>query len=325
MSNKNLLTLSPSPLFRTLGNFLYSRPLAPSTVSNYQTMAGAFCRYLIAMHQTDIIGPGEITAADLEGFVEFYRCEPIASGASLQRSHNTICSTMRCMRTFFNWCQRHDIISSNPFANFDRQLTERYPSPYFLTTSERDMIARADLSVDSRLAVQRDIFIFQCLTGCRVSDLQGLTAENISGDTLEYIARKTASTYPAVVRVPLHPSALAIISRYRSTDSMIGRSPLLPFISAQRYNYAIKEILTLCSITRQVSLLCPYSGKPVRKPINQVASSHLARRTFIGNLYRKVKDPSLISSLTGHCEGSKAFARYRTIDDEIKRELIMLL
>ena len=56
-----------------------------------------------------------------------------------------------------------------------------------------------------------------------------------------------------------------------------------------------------------------------------VWSSHLARRTFVGNLYKQVKDPNLVGALSGHKEGSKAFARYRTIDDEMKKELVNLL
>jgi hypothetical protein len=51
----------------------------------------------------------------------------------------------------------------------------------------------------------------------------------------------------------------------------------------------------------------------------------MARRSFIGNIYKKVKDPNLVASLSGHKEGSKAFARYRTIDDEMKKELITFL
>ena len=51
----------------------------------------------------------------------------------------------------------------------------------------------------------------------------------------------------------------------------------------------------------------------------------MARRTFIGNLYKKVKDPNIIAAMSGHNEGSKAFARYREIDDDIKRETLSLL
>ena len=54
-------------------------------------------------------------------------------------------------------------------------------------------------------------------------------------------------------------------------------------------------------------------------------NENLARRTFVGNLYKQVKDPNLVGALSGHKEGSRAFARYRTIDDEMKKELVNLL
>ena len=51
----------------------------------------------------------------------------------------------------------------------------------------------------------------------------------------------------------------------------------------------------------------------------------MARRTFIGNIYRKVKDPNLVSALSGHKEGSKASQRHRDFDEEMKRALVKLL
>ena len=63
----------------------------------------------------------------------------------------------------------------------------------------------------------------------------------------------------------------------------------------------------------------------VKKLLNEVASSHMARRTFIGNIYKKVKDPNLVGALSGHKEGSKAFSRYREIDEEMKKELVSML
>ena len=51
----------------------------------------------------------------------------------------------------------------------------------------------------------------------------------------------------------------------------------------------------------------------------------MARRTFIGNIYKLVKDPNLVSALTGHVEGSRAFSRYREIDKEIKTNTVNLL
>ena len=100
---------------------------------------------------------------------------------------------------------------------------------------------------------------------------------------------------------------------------------LLPFISPQKYNDAIKRCFLAARITRQVAILDPLTRKEVKRPLNEVASSHLARRTFIGNLYKQVQDPDLISSMSGHAEGSKAFARYRDIDDNMKSGLVKKL
>lgn len=74
-----------------------------------------------------------------------------------------------------------------------------------------------------------------------------------------------------------------------------------------------------------VTILDTVTGKEVQKPICDVATNHMARRNFIGNLYKKVKDPNLVASLSGHTDGSRAFARYREIDNEMKRELVKLI
>ena len=74
-----------------------------------------------------------------------------------------------------------------------------------------------------------------------------------------------------------------------------------------------------------VTVLNPTTRVEEKRPINEIASSHLARRTFIGKLYKKVKDPNLVGSLSGHKEGSKAFARYRDIDEDMKKGLVNLL
>ena len=73
---------------------------------------------------------------------------------------------------------------------------------------------------------------------------------------------------------------------------------------------------------------CRYATKPktnVEFWETKIASSHMARRTFIGNIYKLVKDPNLVSALTGHVEGSRAFSRYRTIDIDMKKDLVKIL
>lgn len=48
-------------------------------------------------------------------------------------------------------------------------------------------------------------------------------------------------------------------------------------------------------------------------------------QAFAGNMYKNVKDPNLVCALTGHKEGSKAFNRYRMIDEETNRQTMSYL
>lgn len=162
--------------------------------------------------------------------------------------------------------------------------------------------------------------MFQCLIGCRVSDLNSLTKANLVDGCIEYIPQKTKHEHASTVRVPLNQKAKDILARYTDLDDA-----LLPRFTQTMYNKMIKRILKHVGIDRMVRTLNPKTRQDEARPLWEVATSHTARKTFIGNLYKQVKDPNLIASMSGHSEGSRAFARYRKIDDEMKKELVNLL
>ena len=236
------------------------------------------------------------------------------------RSENTIISRLEILRAVTLWAVRSGLTNNNPFTRFSFGGCV-YGTPYFITIQERDRIYRTNLSRHPQLAAQRDIFVFQCLIGCRVSDLLKLTRNNLINGGIEYVPIKTREERGDIVRVPLNKTASEIVERYADP----GRLSLLPFVSSQKYNQAIKRIFLAARLTRPVTILDPMTRQEVQRPLNEIASSHLARRTFVGNLYKQVKDPNLIAKLSGHCEGSRAFARYRNIDEDMRRELVGML
>ncbi len=240
----------------------------------------------------------------------------------LPKGDNTIVSLFACLRYFFRDCIEQKLMEEQPFTKYKGNTTERYGTPYYISLEERDIIAAHDFSDNPSLETQRDIFIFHTLIGCRVSDLYRLTHKDIINGAIEYIASKTLKDRASTIRVPLNQRGLDLIEKYKGKDPE-GR--LFPFISQQKYNVAIKKIFTVCGITRMVTILNAATGQEEKRPINELASSHLARRTFVGNLYKKVKDPNLVGALSGHKDGSRAFARYREIDDDLKKELISIL
>lgn len=239
------------------------------------------------------------------------------------KGDNYISVTMSCFKSFLRWCYDQGLTDNSSFTRYKKQAAERYGTPFYLTIDERNKIADFDLSSNPSMERHRDIFIFQCLIGCRISDLFKLTPNNVINGAIEYIPNKTKGERPQIVRVPLNERGLMLIDKYQGKDYK-GR--LFPFHSNRNeYNTMIKEILIACGINRIVTVLNKVTREEEKHPIYEVASSHMARRTFVGNLYKKVKDPNLVGALSGHKEGSKAFARYREIDEDIKKELIKLI
>ena len=237
------------------------------------------------------------------------------------RSGNYLGGLMGRISTAFNWTIKQGATTNRPFDGY-RIPAKVYGTPYFLTLEERNAVYEMDLSDDPALASYRDVFMFQCLVGCRYSDLVRLTSGNIVNGGVEYIPHKTREKNPRTVRVPLNEKAQTILERLQGRQRT---RTLVPHNSGSRYNAAIRKLLTLAGITRNVPVLDPKTHEEIMKPINEIASSHMARRVFIGNLYKQVKDPELVASMSGHAEGSHAFARYRTIDDEMKMELVNLI
>lgn len=235
------------------------------------------------------------------------------------RGTNSVNTILRRFRTFYHWAEDQGITENYPFRKYKIPQAV-YGTPYLLTLDEVKCLSHLDLSTHPRLAVQRDIFVFQCMIGCRVSDLRNLTKDSVINGAVEYIPRKTKEGQPVTVRVPLNSVACAILERYKDTPG----KKLLPCISDQKYNDAIKEFFTEAGLTRIVTMM-DASHNEVKRPLNEVASSHLARRTFTGNIYKIVKDPNAIGKLTGHVEGSTAFARYRDIDEDIKKGMVSSL
>ena len=325
--------------FETFDEFLEKRKLSDVRKKNFMVIRRALQRYELYIRATTdadyaltLDGVKLSTLQDIEKFLrqEYLLCQEerykslydsIPETRTPQpRGQNTINDIFTKLRTFFLWAVDAGKTNNNPFKKF---VVEEcvYGTPYYITIEERNRLYHTNLSRHPKLAIQRDIFVFQCLIGCRVSDLYGMTRDNIINGAIEYIARKTMDGRPITVRVPLNSIARELLDKYKTGD----QQALFPFISEQKYNMAIKRAFLAARLTRPVIIVNPTTREQEARPLNELASSHLARRCFVGNLYKQVKDPNLVGSLSGHKEGSKAFARYRDIDEQMKTDLVKML
>jgi integrase len=328
------------PTFQQLlDEFLLKHKLSEVRKKNFRVICRAMMRYELFVRATkrgqksfalDIDAVTTDTLHDMWDFFEnehiYYEKYPAIyeqipeKRKPKPRGRNTLIDCFCRIRTFFLWCHGKKKTANRPFDEFHIEECV-YGTPVYITLEERNKINETDLSDNPYLETQRDIFIFQSLIGCRIGDLYRMTKKNIINGAVEYIPRKTKEGNPVTVRVPLNDKALSILEKYKIVED----NKILPFTYEQDYNEAIKEIFTLAGVIRVVTVLNPLTREEEKRPINEVASSHLARRTFIGNIYKKVKDPNLVGALSGHKEGSKAFNRYREIDEDMKRELVSML
>jgi integrase len=154
--------------------------------------------------------------------------------------------------------------------------------------------------------------------------LYKLTKKNIIDGEIQYIAGKTKDGKPRTIKVPMNKYARAIVEKYKDNPECEGDT-LFPFISQQKYNDAIKDVFKAAGIIRSVVTCDPLTRENVIRPINEVASSHLARRCFVGNAYKVMKDQNLVAELSGHKQNSKAFARYREVDREMRNEVVSMI
>lgn len=322
-----------------LEEFLLKHKLSEVRKKNFRVIKRALLRYELYVRATkrgqksfilDIDNVTPDTLADMWDFFEnehkYFELYPSIyeqipeKRTPKPRGKNTLIDCFCRIRTFFLWCYDKKRTQNRPFDQF--RIDEcTYGTPIYITLEERDKLLEKDLSKYKQVEIQRDIFVFQSLIGCRIGDLYRMTKRNIIDDAIEYIPRKTKDGNPVTVRVPLNDKAKAILGKYKDYTG----DKILPFISEQKYNDAIKKAFELAEINRIVTILDPLTNEEVKKPLHEVVSSHMARRTFIGNIYKKVKDPNLIGALSGHKEGSKAFNRYREIDEDMKKELVNLL
>lgn len=232
-------------------------------------------------------------------------------------SDNTIHDFRVRVLRWWHWCQEKDATLPAMPRNVGKVRAKAYGTPYYLTKEQRDRLYKAKIRKHND-EVARDVFVFQCLIGCRVSDLKTLTEANVKGDNIEYVAKKTMRSNPQTITVPLHPIAKEIIGKYKGRQKTLLPVPEKHDTYHDRLRRAIKEAGIDCMITIRDS----HTGEARQVMLSEVASSHMARRTFVGCLYEAGFRESDICSMSGHREGSLSIQRYRRVSDERKRMMI---
>lgn len=197
-----------------------------------------------------------------------------------------------------------EIIAVDPFKRFKGKKEKIIKRP--LTRQELLLLETHPLTVE-RLAVVRDVFVFQCYTGLAYIDVYNLKNSDIKmgdDDELWIISarQKTGSSF----NVPLLPQALRIIERYKGHPHCLMRNTVLPVISNQRMNGYLKEIADLCGI-------------------ESTLNTHKARRTFGSTVTLNNNVPiHVVKEMLGHSSVKQTEEYALTEQQAIGKEMRVL-
>ena len=169
-----------------------------------------------------------------------------------------------------------------------------------------------NMKVDNeRLERVRDLFVFQCFTGVRFSDIENLSWDDIKNSTWNLRTQKTKD----IIQIPLSGYALSILAKYGDWEKP------LPVISNQKMNKYVKELCKKAEINDKVKIVQYRGSERIENTYKkyEVIGSHTARRTFISLSLQKGMKPDVIMAITGH-KTYKMMQKYINIADKTKRD-----
>ena len=229
------------------------------------------------------------------------------------RNSNTIATKMKLLRCFFRAQEFIGEVEKTPFNMMDgsrrkAMMREKYDTPVSLTKQELKTIVNSE--VPETLSEVRDTFVLHCFIGCRVNDLKSMTWDNVAVADgvpfIHYVPQKTALQQGEEVATPLMRTALDILKKYDFKFSFLRN-----LWGKDGYNHQIKTLLEHCGINRKCPIRDTESGKTKYVPIYELASTKLARKTFV-NLMASCQVDLYAAGL--HKRGSDAVERYAHID-----------
>jgi len=219
-------------------------------------------------------------------------------------NHNSSIKYLTNFKKIIRICLNNSWLEKDPFVGF--KMNKQDVEPEYLTEDELQALASKEFAI-ARLTQVRDIFLFCCFTGLAYADVHKLTrsqiVKGIDGEQWIFTRRQKTET---ASRIPLLPTATAILDRYENDPQCIIKGKILPVPTNQKMNGYLKEIADLCGITKYLT-------------------THMARHTFATTVTLTNGVPiESVSKMLGH-KNLKTTQHYAKILDKKVSEDMMAL
>ena len=252
---------------------LVGKEFAPGTLERYKTAKKHVEDYIKLEYNLTDIPVRDVDHKFISGLEYYLKTERNCA-------HNTAIKYVTNFKKIIRIAFANDWITKDPFVNWKGKL--KIVEREFLTEGEIQTMLEKELPMD-RLNHVKDIFLFSCFTGLAYADVKKLSKNDvvlgIDGEKWIKIKRSKTDTRSSI---PLLPTALAILDKYKDHPDVTNKQKLLPVLSNQKMNAYIKEIADLCGISKNLTF-------------------HLARHTFATTVTLSNGVPiETVSKMLGH-------------------------
>ena len=245
----------------------------------------------------------------LQAFVDYLRDVK-------QYVNNTIRRDVVMLKVVIRWAYRKRYHKNNMFEAFRPALKSAPKKVIFFNKKELEKLEKFEIPETKLYLIRvRDVFLFQCYTGLRYSDLANLRRCDVHDKYIEITTIKTVDS----LRIELNTHSKAILKKYEHFEFPEGKA--LPVVSNQKMNTYLHELCELAGFNEQIRITY-YRGNErfdEIKPKYKVIGTHTGRRSFICNALGMGISPQVVMKWTGHSD-YKAMKPYIDVCDEIKEE-----
>ena len=228
--------------------------------------------------------------------------------------NSTIGKQLSFLKWFLRWAFKKGVHQNNAYDSYKPKLKSTQKKIIFLTWEELNKLREFEIpAAKQALDRVRDVFLFQCFTGLRYSDVFNLRRSDIKSDHIEVTTVKTSDS----LIIELNNHSKAILDKYK--DVAFEDNKVLPVITNQKMNDYLKELAELAGIDEPIRQTYYKGNERIDEvtPKYALLGTHAGRRTFICNALALGIPPQVVMKWTGHSD-YKAMKPYIDIADDIK-------
>lgn len=228
--------------------------------------------------------------------------------------NSTIGKQVNFLKWFIRWAFKKGYHKNNAYDFFKPKLKNTQKKVIFLTWEELTKLREYEIAPTKQyLERVRDVFLFQCFTGLRYSDVFNLKRSDVKANYIEITTVKTADS----LVIELNDHSKAILDKYK--DVVFENHKVLPVITNQKMNDYLKELAELAGIDEPIRETYYKGNERIDEvtPKYALLGTHAGRRTFICNALALGIPAQVVMKWTGHSD-YKAMKPYIDIADETK-------